>query len=199
MSKDTYSCFAELEQAESGNFRIIKSRKHSAYAIIAPHGGKIEPGTAEIAESIAGTDLSLYIFKATSKSKPDITLHITSTNFDEPECLDLLKYTETALAIHGAKDPETDPKERVWVGGNLHNEFKPHLERELSPLNLFVGINSDFTGTSPKNICNRGTSYQGMQLELSRALRDRLKTDATFLSKFSNAVRTAMKKTYPID
>lgn len=199
MSNDTYSCFADLERKENGNFSIIKSVKSSVYAIIAPHGGKIEPGTAEIAESIAGDDLSLYIFKATSKSKPDITLHITSTNFDEPECLDVLKNAETALAIHGAKDPGVDPKERVWVGGNLRNEFQSHLEKELSSLKLLVESNPKFSGGSSKNICNRGTSSKGMQLELTWALRNRLKADAAFLSKFSDAVLTAMKRTYPID
>jgi phage replication-related protein YjqB (UPF0714/DUF867 family) len=54
-------------------------------AIIAPHGGKIEPGTSEIAAAIAGDDYSLYRFQGL-RDRPREELHITSAKFDEPTC-----------------------------------------------------------------------------------------------------------------
>ncbi|HIB8404935.1 TPA: poly-gamma-glutamate hydrolase family protein [Enterobacter hormaechei] len=202
MSNDTYSCFADFKKAEGEkSFHITceMENRSRTYAIIAPHGGMIEPGTAEIAKSIAGDDLSFYIFKVISKSKPDIDPHITSTNFDEPKCLELLENTKTILAIHGAKDPKDTPKERVWVGGNLRVAFETHLKEMLQSLGFLVEINPKFTGNSPKNICNRGTSRQGMQLELTKSLRDKIKDDPDLLSKFTDAVRNAMMLTYPVN
>lgn len=163
MSNDTYSCFADFKKAEGEeSFHITCKMKNRSktYAIIAPHGGMIEPGTAKIAKSIADDDLSLYIFKVISKSKPDIDPHITSTNFDEPKCLELLENTKTVLAIHGAKDPKDNPKERVWVGGNLSDTFETHLKETLQSLGFLVEFNHKFAGEEPRNICNRGTSQE---------------------------------------
>ncbi|PVB78886.1 replication protein [Salmonella enterica subsp. enterica serovar Legon] len=199
MSNDTYSCFAELEKAEdkkSYNITCDMKNRSSVYAIMAPHGGKIELGTTEVSMAIARDDLSLYIFDA-NKPNNNKTLHITSSRFDEPHCEVMLKNVETVLGIHGAADPDTDPKERVWVGGNLSDTFETHLKETLQSLGFLVEINPKFTGNSPKNICNRGASRQGMQLELTKSLREKLKDDPDLLSKFSSAVRTAMMLTYP--
>lgn len=199
MSNDTYSCFAELEKAEdkkSYNITYDMKNRSSVYAIMAPHGGKIELGTTEVSIAIARNDLSLYIFDA-NKSNKNKTLHITSSRFDEPKCEKMLVNVETVLAIHGAADPDGDPKEIVWVGGNLRKKFEIHLKEKLGPLGFLVEFNHKFAGEEPRNICNRGTSQQGMQLELTKSLRERLKGDADLLSKFSDAVRTAMMLTYP--
>ncbi|MGR6771643.1 poly-gamma-glutamate hydrolase family protein [Pectobacterium brasiliense] len=199
MNSDTYSCFAELKKSEgeeSFNVSYEIENRSNVYAIMAPHGGKIEPGTTEISLAIAREDLSIYIFSA-NKSKDNGTLHITSSRFDEPQCEKMLGEIETVLAIHGAKDPKTGPKERVWVGGSLREIFETHLKETLKTLEILIEINSDFLGKEPSNICNRGISQQGMQLELTKSLRDRLKMDKDFLDQFSDSVRTAMMLTYP--
>ncbi|MBH3274081.1 poly-gamma-glutamate hydrolase family protein [Serratia marcescens] len=199
MNNDTYSSFAELKENEAeGSFNISSeiANRSSVYAIVAPHGGKLETGTTEISLAISREDLSLYIFNA-NKRNNNRTLHITSANFDEPQCEKILSNVATVLAIHGARDPKTEPKERVWVGGNLRETFEIHLKETLRPLGLLIEINSNFLGKEPNNICNRGISQQGMQLELTKSLRDRLKMDKEFLEQFSNAVRTAMMLTYP--
>ncbi|EAB5862648.1 hypothetical protein JR65_002661 [Salmonella enterica] len=201
MSNDTYSCFADLKTAEgekSFDITCETENRSSVYAIMAPHGGKYESGTTEIAITIAHNDLSLYTFNA-NKIKNNKTLHITSTNFDEPTCEDMLKNTETVLAIHGATDPNTGPKEVIWVGGSLRKTFEIHLKKRMEPLGFLVETNTKFLGEEPRNICNRGTSQQGMQLELTKSLRDKLRDDAKLLSKFSDAVRTAMMLTYPVN
>lgn len=201
MNNDKYSCFTELNKNESeGSFDIIceTENRSSIYAIVAPHGGKIEAGTKEISLAISRDDLSLYIFEA-KKREDNMTLHITSANFDEPKCEGMLKNVETVLTIHGARDPEEEPKERVWVGGSLREILEGHLKEKLKSLGILVEFNSKFSGKDPRNICNRGISRQGMQLELTKSLRDRLKNDKILLEQFSSAVRSAMKLTYPIN
>jgi phage replication-related protein YjqB (UPF0714/DUF867 family) len=49
-------------------------------------------------------------------------------------------------------------------------------------------------GTDPQNICNRGKSGQGVQLEISRKVRDLLRNDKKQLKVFSDAVRSAIQQ-----
>ena len=53
---DIYQNFAGLKEAkkEGADYRICVRTRVSAAAIIAPHGGYIEHGTAELAMAIAG-------------------------------------------------------------------------------------------------------------------------------------------------
>ena len=57
---DRYANFKELAAASEPDidYRIRYADRGSSVAIIAPHGGTIEPETAEIAEAIAGTEHS---------------------------------------------------------------------------------------------------------------------------------------------
>lgn len=199
MKNDIYSCFKELNETESeDSYNIIceKEGRSDLYAIMAPHGGKIESGTTEISVAIAREDLSLYIFNA-NKTNNNKALHITSARFDEPQCESMLGKVETVLAIHGARDPEKEPKERVWVGGSLREKFVIHLDATLSPLGILVEIIPEFLGKDPNNICNRGISKEGMQLEITKSLRNTLKIDKKRMKEFSEAVRAAMMLTYP--
>ncbi|MCS6715238.1 poly-gamma-glutamate hydrolase family protein [Proteus terrae] len=199
MSRDVYSRFTELEKAESGDSFSIKCEyRNSVYAVMAPHGGKIESGTTEISVAIALNDLSLYLFEG-KKANNNRMLHITSSNFDEPQCMELLDKVETVLSIHGARDPDLGIRERVWVGGSLHEEFRRNLEEKLKTLEILVEFNPNFSGKNTDNICNRGISKEGMQLEITKSLRDKLIQDKILLKQFSNSVRMAMMLTYPID
>ena len=56
---DTYPNFAALAQHErSGiDYRVVVRRAEPAFAIMAPHGGGIEPGTSEIADAIAAGNI----------------------------------------------------------------------------------------------------------------------------------------------
>src|SRR5215471_18326011 len=88
---DTYDNFEALAQHErSGvDYGVVVRRAQAAFAIVAPHGGGIEPGTSEIADGIARTRCSFYSFEGL-KREGNRVLHITSTHFDEPMCLLLL-------------------------------------------------------------------------------------------------------------
>jgi len=90
---DVYRNFAELSESEREDidFRIYAfKREGSSTVIVAPHGGAIEPGTSEVAKKVANNALSLFIFEGI-KSKDNKRLHITSTNFDEPRCVELVQ------------------------------------------------------------------------------------------------------------
>ena len=63
---DKYPAFDTLSQNETVgiDFRILGRRAGAALAIVAPHGGGIEPATSEIADAIAAEDFSFYASRA---------------------------------------------------------------------------------------------------------------------------------------
>src|SRR5215510_8260440 len=97
---DTYPNFAALEQHEQSgiDYGTVSRRARAAFAIVAPHGGGIEPGTSEIADAIARETWSFYAFEGLKRSG-NATLHITSTRFDEPTCLTLVGATTRVVTI----------------------------------------------------------------------------------------------------
>ena len=113
---DTYPNFATLEQHERAgiDYAVLVRREEPAFAIIAPHGGGIEPGTSEIADAIACQRWSFYAFEGLKRTGNRV-LHLTSTCFDEPMCLVLLGNTNRVVTIHG--EESDDDGEGVFVGG----------------------------------------------------------------------------------
>jgi phage replication-related protein YjqB (UPF0714/DUF867 family) len=167
---DVYRNFAELSKAEREDldFRISAvKRRGSNTVIVAPHGGTIEPGTSEVAKEVANNDLSLAIFEGI-KSKGNKRLHITSTNFDEPRCVELVQESDTVVAIHGEGSDELS----VFLGGR-DDELCVQLKAVLARYGFTVKIhgNPDLHGLATLNICNRGRHGVGVQLELSSGLR----------------------------
>jgi phage replication-related protein YjqB (UPF0714/DUF867 family) len=168
---DIYDNFAELEKAENRkNYRIRPLPRPAAVtAVIAPHGGGIEPGTSKIARAIASADLSFYAFEG-KKARHNRDLHITSTHFDEPKCLALLAASEHVLAIHG----QCGDEDVVLLGG-LDGGMKQRLRESLRQSGFTVQAiqKPGLDGRSEKNICNRGIGGAGVQMELSAGMRRR--------------------------
>ena len=168
---DAYRNFAELcaSEKEDVDFRILTvKQKGSATVIIAPHGGAIEPGTSEVATAVAGDDLSLALFEGIRPEGGNRRLHLTSTNFDEPRCVELVLGADAVIAIHG----EASAEPSVFLGGRdriLGAKLKTALKHNGFAVEIHGNI--DLRGLSMKNICNRGSSGAGVQLELSRGLR----------------------------
>lgn len=100
-----YPCFAALIAArqEGRDYdRVIQFQRHAQVAILAPHGGRIEPGTGRIATEIAGDEFSLYCFRSRMPSR-EANLHITSHNFDDPDCIGPLSRHRHVVKVHGCK------------------------------------------------------------------------------------------------
>jgi phage replication-related protein YjqB (UPF0714/DUF867 family) len=171
---DKYPNFATLARHErSGiDYRVLVRRERPAFAIIAPHGGGIEPGTSEIADAIARERFSFSAFEGL-KSSGNADLHITSTRFDEPMCLTVLDHSAVVLTLHGEHSDEDG--EGVFVGG-LDTDLGALIGTALTGKGFDVREHEDpnLQGLEKKNLCNRGTSGAGVQLELSRAVRKTL-------------------------
>jgi phage replication-related protein YjqB (UPF0714/DUF867 family) len=189
---DRYDRFAALAAAEALNvhYRICLVDRATPVVVLAPHGGSIEPGSSQIAAAIAGEDYSLYCFEGLCPGRPHGDLHITSDRFDEPQALRLVTAAETAIAVHGRLD-RSDPK-TVWMGGRdtaLRDAVASSLRGSGFPAET---DGHPLTGLTSSNICNRGTSRAGVQLEVSRSLRGRLVCDEVELHVFADAVREAL-------
>jgi phage replication-related protein YjqB (UPF0714/DUF867 family) len=171
---DKYPDFATLSAHERAgvDFRIAVRQGQSKRAIVAVHGGGIEPGTSEIADAIAGLDWSYYAFEAL-KSKGNADLHITSTRFDEPLCLTLVGRSNAVVTLHG-EHSKVDG-EGVFLGG-LDARLGGKIETELEARGFTVSRHPAprLQGREQSNVCNRGTSGKGVQLELSRTVRSEM-------------------------
>lgn len=191
MHKDKYKNFEELNKHEKRgrDFDIEKVLRKSDFAIIAIHGGGIEPGTTEIARRIAGEDFSFYTF-AGKKDKGNFDdLHITSDRFDEPECLELVGKHKKVISIHGEKSKD---KEFVIMGG-LDFGLRDKTGRMLVDAGFVLKESSNLKGEGATNICNLCASGAGVQLEISKKIRDRLISDKELMGRFVSAVRKASR------
>jgi len=169
MPIDIYHDFAALATCErpGADFRIVACPRPSPIAVIAPHGGGIEPGTSELARVIAGQELSLYCFEGL-KATGNEALHITSTRFDEPTCLAIVAASKTVLAVHGSDERG----EVVHVGGSdAPLAGKLHGALTGAGFAALLDNTADHPGRLAANICNRGQSGRGCQLEISKGLR----------------------------
>jgi phage replication-related protein YjqB (UPF0714/DUF867 family) len=171
---DKYPSFDVLSRNEiSGiDYRISVRRAKDTFAVVAPHGGGIEPGTSEIADAIAAGEFSFYAFEGL-KPSGNTELHITSTRFDEPMCLTLIRQSDVVLTIHGEDSAENG--EPVFMGGQ-DAELGQCVSAALTASGFEVRQHPDprLQGLEPCNVCNRGTTGRGVQLELSRKLREQM-------------------------
>lgn len=195
---DKYRNFRDLADHEAQDAYRIRFRKLSATLILAPHGGGIEPGTSELAEAIATDDHSLYLFEGL-KVSGNLDLHITSANFDEPTCREIVVEADRVIAIHG-----DDTEDAVVFIGGLDQGGIERLSRSLVLAGFAVKApdRPNLKGDSKMNVCNRGRTGAGVQLEISDGLRntffralsprsERQHTRPAFL-RFVGAVREAL-------
>jgi len=167
-----YRSFQALRarERESTDFVILKRSGFSGLAVMAPHGGGIEPGTMEIADALAAEIHTFYAF-AGIKESGNGRLHIASVCFDEPQAVALASAAHTVITVHGSSGEEP----RVLLGGTniiLRARIQKSLAESGFPCVLAEG--GALCGIHPQNLCNRGTCGKGVQLEISWGLRSRL-------------------------
>jgi phage replication-related protein YjqB (UPF0714/DUF867 family) len=158
----------------------------SGVAIIAPHGGRIEGRTSEIARLIAGDEYGLYLFEGLRTTGDNFDcLHLSSRCFDEPRVLELISECNTVIAVHGYAAPGPD----VLLGG-LNGPLKQELAQSLAAGGVsVVSEGHRFPGEDTRNVCNRGRSGKGVQLELSEGFRR-----ARDWAGFAGAIRGVLYK-----
>ena len=165
-----YPSFKSLADArvEGRDFiRVVKLISGAKVAVIAPHGGRIEPRTETIASTLAGNDFSLYCF-ISRLPKDEANLHIASQRFVDPACLELVRLHPYVVAIHGW----SRPSESILIGG-LDTDLGNKLAAESRTLRVETHTDAPgLAGTHPINICNRGKAGRGVQLEFTKLLRN---------------------------
>jgi phage replication-related protein YjqB (UPF0714/DUF867 family) len=168
MKDDKYCDFLDLAANEVRDVDYcVRARSAGSILILAPHGGGIELGTSELAKAIAADDHSLYVFEGLKSTGNDV-LHITSSNFDEPTCLAMMKQAERVVTIHG--EASTDAV--VFLGG-LEKVGIERIGALLTSSGFVVKkpVTDHLAGHARSNICNLGRSGEGVQLEISEGLR----------------------------
>jgi phage replication-related protein YjqB (UPF0714/DUF867 family) len=192
MTRDKYENFAALAGAEREgvDYRVRTKARQARVTVIAPHGGGIEPGSSQIAEAIAGSDYNFCSFEGL-KPSGNRDLHITSTHFDEPRCRALVAAADHVVAVHGYASSER----AIYMGGmdrTLRDAIAAVLEKAGFKTDNFG--KPQLAGISPQNICNRGKRGQGVQMEISRALRDEVMAAPAVLAALAGAARQAIAK-----
>src|ERR1700723_2761309 len=148
-------CFDDLAQlyVEGVDYAVhVMRREKSGIAVVAPHGGRIEGRTSEVARLIAGEEHALYLFEGLRTSGDNFDcLHLASHRFDEPRALDLISGCDTVVAVHGYAAGGPD----VLLGG-LNEPLKQGIAQALAEAGFsYLTEGHRFPGSHPLNICNR--------------------------------------------
>ena len=196
---DRYTNFQNLEQSEHqyADYRILWRMGNSGIAIISIHGGEIEPGTTRIADAIAGEEHSFYSFEGMKKTD-NLSLHITSSRFDEPTAMEIVCHSNIIISIHGCAIMESE----IHLGG-LDVELKNRIRQELQDSGFKTILSADprFSALNQRNICNLCGRGMGVQMEISRGLRAKMFRDLTpegrmyrtpLFTRFTGSVRKAI-------
>ncbi len=171
---EQYRNFSDLQknEVEGQDYRIRSREGTTGIAVVAPHGGRIERGTSQVTEAVAGQEHSFYCFEG---MKPVLStnkvLHITSNCFDEPGALALVSRAKRVMTIHGARGNEV----AVYLGG-LDLDFRTQVIESCRSAGFDAGDDPSPTrqGMAAMNICNRGITGMGLQVELTFGLRKQL-------------------------
>lgn len=183
MSK--YKSINELKENESfNNYLELFETSNIPISVLAIHGGKIEPGTSEIAYHVALNPLipapinkkeiyNIYSFIG-NRSNNNNSLHITSNLFDELKCLEICKKSLMTISIHGQKNSEPI----IYLGGldyYCRNIFLKHLLGER--FNVSPTTPESIGGLNEKNIVNKNLRNMGIQIEISAGYRRQMFAD----------------------
>ena len=158
-------------------------------AVVALHGGGIEPGTSELCLAVSGyhpatgvaTGGAVYdywLFEGL-RSSGNAELHVTSKNCDDPVALATVAGSRRTVSLHGCTPAEAGlpaSAAAVLVGGldtvlkaALIEAYQDHGIQAIDAAGL-----PDLNGDEPGNIVNRGLRGAGVQLELTTPLRTQM-------------------------
>jgi len=194
--EDKYNSIVELKGKEpDDNYSETEiTDRNSWLIVVAPHGGQIEPHTDAIATKLAGDKFNLIVFRGLIPDEEECynTLHVDSRKFRTPALLKLQDQAESklTLSVHGLKDRDEGPKEVVWIGGK-----KEVLRERLSSALVAAGFSaidavkegmSGPLGRQNDNFIN--LKSEGIQLEISRSMRNMLAETPERLNSFGGVI-----------
>lgn len=189
---DRFKSFQELSAVykEGVDYDIVLETSKEPYAIIAPHGGNIEFMSAELSRAIHKyLPWNLYLFIGRAKKADD--LHLTSSRYDEPRALAMTKAMHRCLSIHGFRE-KAGPADQICVGGAnavYAKKMADALRASLPKVEVMYPCKI-FPGTHKTNIVNM-CKEQGVQLEISRQLRERMRSDAKYTDCVAQKISAA--------
>ena len=119
--------------------------------------------------AIAMDDYDWYVFSGRRRTSCFATLHVTSTRYDEPVCMEMAEEAELALAIHGC---EGETSGVILGGGNeaAVASLKGHLRDAGYTV---LDAPDHLQGHNDRNFINRARR-RGVQIELTTGLRREL-------------------------
>ncbi|PFW43800.1 poly-gamma-glutamate hydrolase family protein [Priestia megaterium] len=168
---DTYKDFEALRQVNTyeSDYHLLMGFGASNILFMTPHGGGIESGATELCMFSAGKKHSYYCFEGW-RGSGNTSLHVTSTHFNEPNGVHMVKNAQYTVSYHGYGD---STNKNTKIGGRdygLMQLVKTNLEAagftcELEP------VTSSIAGAEPTNIVNKTKRRSGIQLEISTAQR----------------------------
>lgn len=194
-SRDHYANFADLAaQNRAGvDYQIELAERPGAGVVMAFHGGLIEPGTTELARSVARDDLSFYTFMGLKNGEANgvfftaSDLHLTSAHFDEPSLLALARAKDFGLALHGYGGEDAD----FCVGGanaEKRRELVASLRVAFPALRACELCCDPYNGVSKKNPVNL-CARQGVQVEMSPTVRRQVLSNQAFMLDLAQVLR----------
>ncbi len=194
--------FADLSASEdAANYAIKTNDIGSDTTILAIHGGGIERGTSELVGALKGYGkYNTYLFEGL-KASDNGSLFLRAIDFDEPQAVNLVQDSDYTLSIIGAAGDD----EVTYIGGQnklLAELIKLHLVTKGYNVKT-LGIPDRIAGVMDSNIANRNQLFNGsydlggVQIAVSKGLRDKLVTDPAVLNSYAGTIHQALKQSWP--
>ncbi|MCG7339590.1 poly-gamma-glutamate hydrolase family protein [Staphylococcus sp. ACRSN] len=202
---DKFNSMTELisKTTKGIDWEIITKNRSNPIIVTAVHGGAIERGTSELAACLSELgNFKYYTFKGVRKNKNN-ELHVTSRHFNEPVLVEMIQSSQQAISIHGCMGDYPE----VYIGGRDKNLIQA-IKTELNRINVIVkDAPRHISGLHADNFVNCCTNGEGVQLELTVALRKRFfknrkyalkdREDKSnwddFMYQFSNAIMRSIQ------
>lgn len=198
-----YGSFAELYAAEDpADYAVKTTDIASDTTILAIHGGGIERGTSELVQALDGYGkYNTYLFEGL-KPADNGSLFIRAINFDEPTAVSLVQKSDYTVSVIGVAGDE----EITYIGGQ--NKILAELLRLHLTIRGYnvktLRISDHIAGIMDINIANKNKlfngSYQlgGVQIGVSKGLREKLLNDPGTLEDYSGSINQALSESWPV-
>ena len=205
---DYYRSMTDLlkDTQEGKDWTKESTNRHSNVLIFAPHGGNIEKGTTELTKAIANKgNYDYYAFNGT-RNKNNSQLHVTSTNYNDPDLINRNYNKDVSISVHGAG--QSQGKNTVLIGGR-DEKLIQLISKELSTFKFNVQRSlGHLAGIDTNNVVNYNKKGQGVQLELTPDLRKSFfsngddsskarkneKNWTSTMNRFATAINNAIRK-----